>query len=106
MTEQEERKALALKAKGTAFEIIYQPRREPPKPTAAQVRQRKAIERQAAKRAAQRAKAVAGRMTTAITLPGSLPAKKILRDNTTSPFCVAIPKQADKDKQMRMKGST
>lgn len=97
----QERAERAQRSIGTAFEIIYQPRSEPPEPDKKELRRLAAVARQAARRKAERTKNRPG-YSNQIVLNGSLP-KKILRDNTGHRFCVAIPSQADNDKQKRIK---
>ena len=99
----QERAERAKRSIGTAFEIIYQPRKEPPQPDKKELMRRAAVARQSARRQAVRTKNRPG-YSNQIVLSGSLP-KKVLRDNTGHKFCVAILTQADNDKQKRMKGA-
>lgn len=107
-----ERERLAMRAKGTAFEVLYEPKRCPPPPRELTPQERyKQKNRDAAKARYHAKKAAARNLGTG---PGpklhSLSNKsrdreqKVLRDNVGHSFCPAISGKADADKTARIRG--
>lgn len=104
-----ERERLAMRANGTAFAILYEPKRYPPAPrppTKEEIAKQRNLE-------AAKARYYAKKGETAPVPLHSLSAKaktqpktraKVLKDNTRSTFCTQISAKADAAKTARIRG--
>lgn len=100
-----ERERLAMRAKGTAFAILYEPKRYPPAPrppTKEEIAKQRNLDAAKARYHANKVKTEAVPLH---SLSRKAKAKaNVLRDNTRSTFCTPITTQADAAKTVRIRG--